>query len=167
MRTLYLDMDGVLADFDKKSIELLGKRLKDFPDSQSGWAAMIQHQNIYDILDPMPDARDLVNGVFDIRETFDFEIAILTAIPRVGSIPDARLHKRQWILRHFPELIFNFNIGPHAKHKQFHARAGDVLIDDSELNIPQWIDKGGYGILHTSAEDSLMKLELYLKSLAG
>lgn len=162
--TVYLDMDGVLADFDKKTIELIGKRLRDFPTSKEGWAAIEHVQNIYEILEPMPDADKLVNGVFRLQEKFryNFDIGVLTAIPRVGTIPDAKIHKRDWILKYYPELIYNFNIGPHAVDKQKHCRPGDVLIDDSEKNIPQWNDASGYGIFHTSAENSLSLLEEYL-----
>lgn len=167
MLTVYLDMDGVLADFDKKTLELIGKQLRDFPTSKEGWDAISHVQNIYEILDPMPDANQLVEGVFELQRQFNynFDIGVLTAIPRIGSVPNARLHKRAWIQRYYPELIFNFNIGPHAVHKQLHARKGDVLIDDSEKNIPQWNSVGGFGIFHTSAEKSLAELEQYLRNI--
>ena len=162
MLTVYLDMDGVLADFDKKTIELIGKMLREFPTSKEGWDAMADHRNIYELLEPMPDAVELVNGVITLCKVHNVNYGVLTAIPKIGKIPDAKIHKVKWIKNTFPELSHNFNIGPHAQHKQFHAREGDVLIDDSELNIPQWNDAGGYGILHTSAKRSLVLLENYL-----
>ena len=33
------------------------------------------------------------------------------------------------------------------------------LIDDMERNIQQWKDKGGIGILHTSAADTIKQLK--------
>lgn len=166
MLTVYLDMDGVLADFDKKAIELVGKRLYDFPTSKEGWDAINHVPEIYSLLEPMPDADELVNGVFQLQSDYDycFNVGVLTAIPKIGRIPDAKIHKREWIRNYYPALLMDFNIGPHAVDKQKHCRPGDVLIDDSGMNIPQWNNAGGYGILHTSAVISLVKLEDYLKN---
>lgn len=164
MLTVYLDMDGVLADFDKKTIELIGKRLRDFPTSKDGWDAINHVPEIYSLLEPMPDADELVAGVFQLQQLYRFNIGVLTAIPRIGRIPDAKIHKRNWIEIYYPKLLRDFNIGPYAVDKQKHCRKGDVLIDDSEKNIPQWNDAGGYGILHTSAEKSLAELEQYLRN---
>lgn len=160
---VWLDMDGVLADFDKKSIELIGKRLSDFPDSASGWAAMNTHKDIYSILEPMPDAKDLVVGIKQLTEKHGFKVGVLTAIPKFGRIPDAEIHKKKWIDKYYPHLLDNFRIGPHAVNKQEHCIPGDVLIDDSTMNIPQWNARGGFGILHTSAAQSLSILDKYLK----
>jgi 5'(3')-deoxyribonucleotidase len=164
---VYLDMDGVLADFDRKTIELIGKRLRDFPTSQSGWDAISDYKHIYSILDPMPDAHELVNGILYYQSIHKFDVGILTAIPKLGRIPDAQVHKQQWISKYFPELLPNFNIGPHAIDKQNHCKPGDVLIDDSHLNIPQWLEKGGYGIFHENAVSSLNSLRSYLESRYG
>jgi hypothetical protein len=163
--TVYLDCDGVLADFNRYAIEKLGKMFNTFPDSQSAWDAMHKHQNVYMDLEPMPDAFDLVKGVFELKKDFGFRVGVLTAIPKIGRIPEARQHKIYWILKHFPELRENFAIGPHAEHKQYHCRAGDVLIDDSQKNIPQWNSKSGFGILHTSASQSISELSYYFNEL--
>jgi len=162
MRTVYLDMDGVLADFDNKSIELIGKRLRDFPDSMSGWAAMEKHQNIYRILDRMPDSDALVCGVMMLARQCGFSVAVLSAIPKFGRMPSAKSDKKKWLAEHYPHLLHDFNIGPWAQDKYKHANPGDVLIDDSELNVPQWNDAGGFGILHIDAKTSLQKLKDYL-----
>lgn len=160
-----IDMDGVLADFDRFAIEILGHKFDLFPTSQAAWDAMKDHQDIYLKLQPMPDANELVRGIYDLRDEYEFHIAILTAIPKIGRIPLAALHKRIWLDQWFPELNFDFNIGPHAEHKQLHCIVGDVLIDDSDKNIPQWNSRDGYGILHTSAAKSLAELEAYLKEV--
>ena len=164
---VYLDMDGVLADFDGKTIELIGKRLRDFPDSQSGWDAMAPHLDIYGKLDKMPDADDLIDGVVELQEFYPFSIGVLTALPKMLRVPFAEVHKKQWLSRNYPFLLANFNIGPHAVDKQKHCQPYDVLIDDSELNVPQWIAKGGCGILHTDAATSLDQLQKFLEGYYG
>jgi len=160
--TVYLDMDGVLADFDRFVLEKTGRLFGSYEHSQDAWNSINSHKDIYMHLEPMSDAQELVNGVFKLKEVYGFRVGVLTAIPKIGRIPDAKHHKIYWILKHFPELSRNFNIGPHAEHKQYHCRVGDVLIDDAERNIPQWNSKDGFGILHKTAEKSLEELNRYL-----
>jgi 5'(3')-deoxyribonucleotidase len=162
-RVIYLDMDGVIADFNAYTIKRLGKTLDAFSSSQVAWEAMSPYlEEVYASLDLMHDAEVLVKGVIELTDMHNCEYGVLTAVPKLNRTPLAKNHKIAWLDRHFPMLLDNFNIGPWAEHKQFHCQVGDILIDDSKLNIPQWIDRGGIGILHTSAEDSLEKLKLAL-----
>jgi hypothetical protein len=45
-----------------------------------------------------------------------------------------------------------------AKHKKDFAGPNNILIDDRVDNINGWIEAGGIGILHTSAEDTIKQL---------
>jgi len=166
MKTIYLDLDGVVADFDRYVIKRLGHSIDFYQHSAEGWEAIADFRDdMFLNLDPMPDAELLVTNVINIAKSAGFNYGVLTAIPRYGHIPLAEQHKREWLKKHFPELLTNFNIGPYAIDKQNHCKIGDVLIDDSELNIPQWISRGGFGILHTNAVDSLKKLTTHVLSL--
>jgi len=156
-------MDGVLADFDGKMIELFGKTFKDFPSRLDGWVEVEKHQNFYAILEPMKDAKYLMAGVLQLAEDFGCRVEVLTAIPKIGRLPLAKAHKREWMAAQWPGMFVPFNIGPHAEHKQYHCQAGDVLVDDMSRNIHQWNGQGGYGIMHTSAADTLEKLYEYLQ----
>ncbi len=166
MITVYLDMDGVLADFNARTLELISKSLDDFDSSQAGWDALGEHKyNIYLDLPLMPNATILVEGILRLCTKYEVNYGVLTAVPKVGRVPKAKEHKKFWLSRHFPELLNNFNIGPHAEYKQYHANPGDVLIDDMKRNIEQWRSREGYGILYGNAENTLLILEEYLKAL--
>ena len=168
MRFLYLDMDGVLADFDKYYTKITGMTVAEARQMQTEefWTALGDAKfNIYEELEPMPDAYDLVDGVLRRSRDGNYTVGILTAIPKHGKIPMAAQHKREWISRLFPLLSFHFNIGPWAQDKQKHCLNNDILIDDSHLNIPQWTEAGGHGILHVSAEDSLKQLDQILETI--
>lgn len=159
-KTIYLDLDGVLADFDARIKNLLGKPLEEYSTSQEGWDALEPFKpNFFAWLEPMRDAYDLYRGVLSLALLNQYEVAVLTAIPKIGRMPFAKQDKKEWVTEYFPKLACNFNIGPHAEHKQYHCTVGDVLIDDSIRNIDQWRSVGGYGILHTSAKDSLQQLK--------
>lgn len=170
MRFLYLDMDGVLADFDKRYAEITGmtcEEARHLPTS-TFWAELGDAKfNIYRELEPMSDAYDLVDGVLKRSREGNYTVGVLTAIPKFGKIPMAAQHKRDWIEYHFPMLAYHFHIGPWAQDKQKHCLNNDILIDDSHMNIPQWQDAGGHGILHTSAVDSLYHLDMILEKLNG
>lgn len=165
-RKIFLDMDDVLCDFEARSTRLLGKKMKDFPKSSDAWDALGDYKfNFYALLDPMPDAHTLVEGVMSLAADYGYPVGVLTALPRSNCVPLAEEHKKFWLGKHFPELLTDFNIGPYAVDKQNHCKPGYILIDDSPLNIPQWNVKGGKGILHTSAKTSLLELRTHLESL--
>ena len=63
----------------------------------------------------------------------------------------------------------HYNINPWDVHvvyrseKQMYAvsdnLAPNILIDDNETNIEEWNKKGGAGIIHTSADESILALQ--------
>lgn len=151
--TIYLDMDGVLVNFDKKFQE-------HFPgvheDDDWLWEDLYKVcPDIYLTAEPMPDMNELLKYVW----MFGYK-KILTAIPKRWSWPKVTDHKRQWIARHIPSIPHTeVCFGPYAEDKQYHCKGShDVLIDDKERNILQWRARGGTGILHTSAADTIKQL---------
>jgi len=156
--TIYLDLDGVLADFEGTAIRILKDEFGGLYDwkqeiEESNWGIFGSNiQNIYERLDVMSDARALVEYVSRFGN-----VEILTAIPKRGYFPESVNHKRAWVDKNFPGLKTNF--GPYAIDKQYHFKRGDVLIDDSSMNIEQWNDVGGLGILHINTDDTIEQLE--------
>lgn len=162
-KALLLDMDGVVADFNSKCFEWIGCTLDDFANSQEAWAALGDRKlDMYIKLDPMQDAHKLVYACISLASLYKLEIGVLTAVPKYGRVPMAKQHKKEWITKYFPELLSNFNIGPWAEDKYKHCQYGDILIDDQKRNIDQWNAAGGFGILHTSAENTIKELIAYL-----
>lgn len=78
----------------------------------------------------------------DIRD--NSEVVLLTA-PSLS--PHAWSGKVRWIQRHFGRHFRNLVLCP-AKHKRLLCHGPtDVLIDDSNVNISQWCSAGGLGVL--------------------
>lgn len=153
-KIVYLDMDGVLADFDGTTQMLLGSayNLKE-EVNKPNWGMLHSLQNVFSLLRPLPDAFELweyVNSSYD-------DVRILTAIPKRAHFPEAANDKRNWIHELFGSHV-KVCFGPYAFDKQFHCRPGDILIDDSAINIAQWKDRDGLGILHTSARNTIQEL---------
>ena len=158
-------MDGVLADFDKRAFETFGRRFDDFPTSQEAWDSMVPYQNFYRNLEKMPDADQLVEGVGELAKEFKYSTGILTAIPKMARFPTCTQDKMDWLGERWPHLLEDFNTGPYSVDKQNYAGPTKILIDDRAINIAQWIEKGGYGIHHISAEESLRQLRTILHTL--
>lgn len=147
VNTIYVDMDGVVADFDAFVLENLGRTFSHIvgPKGDSEmWDFLKSVDRLYYILKPTSYAQELMEMVAATGANVEF----LTAIPRRTSIPGAELDKRQWVQEVFGDK-FKMNIGPFSGDKWKWAKPGDVLIDDRADNIEDWITKGnGIGILH-------------------
>ena len=150
---LFLDADGVLADFDRRACELLGSKPKAFIDRHGRgtfWKRLANAPNFYGSLPEMPDARLLFDAVKHLKPT------ILTGLP-LGKW--AAPQKERWAAQHFPGVPI---ITTMARQKHLHMDPGDVLVDDRENHRHLWEDAGGIFIHHKNAQDTLRRLaEIY------
>lgn len=153
-RRLFLDNDGVLADFDKLANVILGMPAPQFEEKYHAgrmWSRLFAYNSpegwgFFEALEMMPDARQLVDAVAHLKPT------ILTGAP---SNKQAMPQKMAWRDRNLPNMPM---IVCMAKDKVLHMEAGDVLIDDREKHRATWENAGGVWITHTSAESSLRQL---------
>lgn len=147
---IYVDMDGVLVDFDGGYEKLTGmttqeadKKGPEFfwkPISKAGAKWWIT-------LNWMPDGKQL----WDYVKKYNPEL--LSAPSREEA---SRMGKRVWVKRELPgvKLILRS-----ADKKQEFASPTSILIDDRKKNIEQWEAAGGVGILHTDAASTIKKLK--------
>lgn len=153
MPNLYIDMDGVVADFDKKGFEILGMPPRVYEKKYGTiqyWAELQAVPDFYNSFDPMPDAFELWAAVKHLDPIF------LTGVPR-GLWGEAQ--KRVWIHRHFgKDRPF---IACKAKQKSRFCNPGDVIVDDKNERYYHklWSNKGGIWVIHTSAKESIDQLK--------
>lgn len=157
---IYLDMDGVLADFRGWAIENFGEEWKTEIEKPN-WGAISNTSNLFAKLKPMADALELYNNCVDIIGDKN-RVQILTALPQRMNMESAAKDKIEWAHTHIsPDIRVHF--GPYAQDKQYHKRHKfDVLIDDIELNIQQWESVGGYGIVHENSKKSTEELNSFI-----
>ena len=156
MRTIYIDMDGVVADFDSYVSTLLGRKIgwsstQDLSDEE--WERLASVDRLYYQFPLMPDATKLVAYVKSLSTRF--HVGFLTAVPRRSTIPSAKDDKQAWVDKYFPGM--KMDIGPYSHHKQKWCKPGDILIDDRPSNIEQWTAVGGIAIYHTGDVDASIK----------
>jgi 5'(3')-deoxyribonucleotidase len=146
---LFLDADGVLADFDHSVRRLLGMSAKAFIAKHGRgtfWKRLAKTTNFYGSLPEMPDARLLFDAVKHLKPT------ILTGLP-VGDW--AAPQKVEWAAAHFPGVPI---VTCMARDKHKHMHPGDVLVDDREKHRPAYEAAGVVFVHHKNAEDSLRQL---------
>lgn len=148
MRQLFLDLDGVLADFDGAYEQMFGGKIdRTTIDPPGFWEHITSAPTFYLDLPVLPDALELWRGAKELH----LNPVILTGIAK--SVPDCAQQKRAWVDEHIEpgaSMICCF-----SKDKRIHARRGDVLIDDWLQYRHLWEEMGGIFILHTSAPQSL------------
>jgi len=151
MTQLFVDLDGVLADFDHGFENLFGHRpaYRDGPEfGPDKWHKIQEAGAFFRNLRPMLDHRELWDGVAHL------DPIILTGVPH--SVPDVFVQKRGWVDEHIGAHVHV--VGCLSKDKCKHANPGDILIDDWERYRHLWEGMGGRWITHRSARESLDRL---------
>ena len=156
MAQLFLDCDGVLADFDAGARHVLGMSPRDFEQLYSKcefWKRIAGTRDFYATLPEMPDARMLFDAVSHLSPT------ILTGLP-LGNW--AAPQKLRWAADHFPGVPI---ITCMARDKYRHMAKGDVLVDDRADHRAKWEDAGGIFVHHKNARASIEMLARHFPSI--
>jgi hypothetical protein len=137
MRQLYLDCDGVLADFDAGAEAVLGLKPRAFEQRHNigkMWARLSSAPDFYGTLPEMAGARGLPRGNW--------------AAPQ----------KVRWAAEHFPGTRI---ITCMARDKRDHAKEGDVLVDDTLKHRHLWEEAGSIFVHHRTVPETLEELSRY------
>ena len=141
MPTIFLDCDGVLADFDAGAARIFGMHPRAY-ERRFGlkrfWARLAAEPDFFNTLDLLPDAMELYEAVRPLNPV------ILTGLPR-GA----------WAERHFPNVEV---ITTTAALQREHCHPGDALVDDRDKYRHLWEQAGGVFIHHQNAATSIAHL---------
>ncbi len=146
---IFLDLDGVLADFDRGAATIFKMPPKEYENKFGPgrfWKKLATTDDFYNSLELMPDAMQLYDAVKHL------DPIILTGLP-IGKWAEPQ--KRTWAQRHFPEVQV---ITTSARHKHKFCSPGDVLVDDRDKYRDLWEEAGGLFIHHRSANESIEEL---------
>ncbi len=156
---IFLDMDGVLADFNLGVSKLCGiesisqDALDRDPRADAAmWAKIREVEHFYDSLELMPGAKEMFDELYG---KYGDRCEILTGIPRPQrGIQNAGEDKIKWVRRLLSEDI-KINIVLRAEKPKYCTGKGCILIDDLKSNIRNWENAGGTGILHVNPEETM------------
>jgi hypothetical protein len=155
---IYLDMDGVIADFDRRYKELY----KIYPSEADtykvfdGFFTQFIADQQFAKLDLMSDAVELI----EYLKSLSIPTEILSSTSSERRDADIRKQKLEWLEKH--NITFPVNLVPGKRLKKDYSNPNVLLIDDTSVNIDQWRREGGIGILHTDTNNTINTLKMYV-----
>lgn len=153
---MFLDMDGVLVDFDGYFVRNFGVSYNSLHKADA-WKHVEAIPNFFRKLPPLPNAKILFNEINKAVGN-KAHLEILTAKPRrTGHLVTCAMDKEFWIRRHIDKEIF-INCVDGWNNKRHFCQPNDILIDDSQRNCDDWNDAGGLAILYQNDKiESVLK----------
>jgi PAS domain-containing protein len=149
--TIYLDMDGVIVDFDRQFEEAFDMPPREFEEAfgtEMFWKKIEERGvGFWRGMKWMPGGQELYNRVAQHDH-------YLLSSPSKSNT--SKIGKHMWKKDNTPntKLILS-----RSYNKKNYADKSNILIDDRESNIQQWRDAGGIGILYKSAEQVNAELD--------
>lgn len=152
---IYLDLDGVMADFDRSFRECFGLDCREMADNAL-WAQINSHKFFFRELPPCEGAIEFFRSIEHL------DPIILTACPK-SNYAHVAGQKREWVREHLSTRVTVLPTwGGSSKPLFMHAR-GDILIDDFERNTSRWEKAGGRAILHRTFDQTSAVLRAILE----
>jgi hypothetical protein len=157
---IYLDLDGVIADFAKRYKEMFhitpeqADRNRNFGPYFNTFIETKQFAS----LDMMPDARMLL----DHLSTLNIPVEILSSTARPDCHEDISDQKRVWLTSHGINYPRNFVPGKSLKYT--FATPESIIIDDTRSVIVDWVEAGGIAVHHTDAASTVASLDALLSA---
>jgi len=163
---VYIDMDGVLADFFGGVEKMYGvQHWKELTsdktkDLKSEVINRITGTDFFATLPKFDSAGELISMV---KEFTGGNFSINTS-PLRGDHTNSSKYKKLWIQNNIEQpddIIITGRKESYAKDKA--SGTPNILIDDRPVNIDRWQNAGGYGILYQANRDSLSKVKTALE----
>jgi 5'(3')-deoxyribonucleotidase len=152
---VYLDMDGVLADFFTEYAKLAGVthgNYRDIPPAKvDPTLDKMVGTDFFARLPKFSSADSLVNLVVKVYGHYH-----ICSSPLRGDFKNSEHYKRVWIEEHLNPQPVDIIITPNkAKYAKQKDGTPNILVDDRGSNISAWEAAGGIGIKYQADENGL------------
>lgn len=156
MPRLFLDLDGVMADFD-------GSFKATWPDEPLypvGTGDSISKKRMWQLIYSVPDffaTLPVMPGALDFfHEIRYLKPIILTSCP-ASNYEGVAQQKHYWVRKHLGDEVLVLPVYESKSKPVFLQHHGDVLIDDWGKNINAWNDAGGIGLKFEGDFESILE----------
>lgn len=147
---IFLDLDGVMADFERGVREILKLDPKKVSNEELFSTLAKKGKDFFLKLPKTKDA----DRLWKFLQGND--IKILTGVPTTNR-EEAAKNKVSWVRRNLSKNVKVITTSSRSKKK--YAGPDNILIDDRKDNITEWKAAGGIGILHTSTSKTIKELK--------
>jgi len=152
---IYLDMDGVLADFFAEYAKLAGVTngsYRDIPPAKADPTLdKMVGTDFFARLPMFPTAPILIKMVLGYVKSYG-----ICSSPLRGDFKNSEHYKRVWIKEHLnPQPAEIIITGQKERHAVNADGSPNILIDDRGTNIVAWRAHGGIAIKYQADEDNL------------
>jgi hypothetical protein len=152
---VYVDMDGVVADFFAEYAKLAGVQngnYRDIPPAKvDPTLNKMVGTDFFFRLPKFPTADKLLQIVVDAAGGYN-----ICSSPLRGDHENSGVQKKRWIQKYLnPQPNQIYIVANKAKYAKNANGMPNVLIDDRGSNISAWEAAGGIGIKYQADEDSL------------
>lgn len=161
MKTVFVDMDGVLTNFEKRYTEVVGippnevGRHREHKEFSKYWRMFIEAKG-FEQLEWFPGGERLVEALRGLRA----RKCILSSSGGMTHHSNVMGQKINWLQGHglgdWPVVIV-----PGRRYKAGFASSSCAMIDDTKDVIESFGARGGYGILHVlnGEEDTIQRIQ--------
>jgi len=152
---LYLDLDGVLCDFENGARTVVGKKHPNFDLTPEEEQQIAQVHDFWEKLDWQEGGRELWGYIKE------YNPYILSAYASWDEV-DSKRGKYIWIKENLGNIPNErIHLVRRSQKQNFAMRDGKsmILIDDFDKNIKEWRMAGGIGIHHVGVKSTIEKLK--------
>ncbi len=149
---IYLDMDGVLANFFAEYAKLADvKSYRDIPAAKvDPILDSLIGTDFFARLPKFPTADQLVNLAISYAGSYS-----ICSSPLRNDYANSEKWKKIWIKEHLNPQPQTIQITSNKAQFATNGQTPNILIDDKGTNIDAWRKAGGIGIKYQADEDSL------------
>ena len=155
--TVYIDMDGVIADFFTAFAHANGKKhWKEIEDVETKINELAK-TDFFNTLDLYPTSKDLV----ELVKKFAGDDWGICSSPLRGDHKNSSYWKKVWLndKGFVPPKSENLVLTNNKPKYATNNGIPNILIDDKPKNIAAWTAKGGIGICYQANVDTLAKVK--------
>jgi ribonucleotide monophosphatase NagD (HAD superfamily) len=157
---IYLDMDGVLCNFEKKFMEYYGfvsLAKRERKEWSKDWEDFILNKKGFEQLEWFPGGQELLKFI----QSTKLPVEILSSSGGEKFYGEVTVQKINWLKKH--GIHYKSNIVSGRKKKAEYATPNTILIDDTEDVIRSFNKAGGIGILHKDSGKTIETLKKLLE----
>lgn len=138
IKTIFLDVDGVLADFRKQC-----ENYSCIKGNVVNWDIIHSAgSKFWEEIEWTAEGKEVLSYIKKICKEENIELFILTAVHN----SDAKIGRLNWLKTHVGLDKHHLIIVNTGKEKTYYAQPDTLLIDDFGKNCSQFVDAGGQSI---------------------